>query len=54
MKLWVEGESEGASPIADVAPFSYKNTLSDSPLGQLEKALKPLIANLDEKGMDKQ
>ena len=53
MKLWVEGESEGASPIADVAPFSYNNTLSDSPLGQLEKALKPLIANLDEKGMDK-
>ena len=49
----LQRESEGASPIADVAPFSYNNTLSDSPLGQLEKALKPLIANLDEKGMDK-
>ena len=53
MNLWVEGESEGTSPIADVSPFSYKNIPSDSPLNQLEKALKPLIGSIyDEDGKD--
>ena len=52
MQLWIEGESEGTSPIADVSPFSYEknaspSSVSDSPLNQLEKALQPLLVNIN-------
>ena len=46
MSLWVEGESKGISPIADVSPFQYKNT-SENPLNKVEEALYPLIAKID-------